>query len=74
MLQTTVEFAFLNVFFFFSGAVLPPTASKKNSVKKNRLKLHPANAMVVQTLVPLSNCCSFEEDHAASARSVAIAS
>ncbi|CAM9395772.1 unnamed protein product [Ectocarpus fasciculatus] len=53
---------------FDAGAILPPTASKKKSVKKDRLKLHPANAMVVQTLVPLSNCCSFEEDHAASAR------
>ncbi|CAM9909254.1 unnamed protein product [Ectocarpus sp. 12 AP-2014] len=51
-----------------AGAVLPPTATKKKSVKKDRLKLHPANVMVVQTLVPLSNCCTFEEDHAASAR------
>lgn len=53
-----------------TGSAAPAVAgnSKKKPPKKGRLKLHPANALVVQTLVPLSNCCNFEEDYAASAR------
>ncbi|CAM9294139.1 unnamed protein product [Scytosiphon promiscuus] len=48
---------------------LPPTGTKNKMLKKRgKAKLHPANALVVQTLVPLSNCCNFEEDHSASAR------
>lgn len=53
-----------------AGSVAAAIVGKKKPVKKDRPKLHPANALVVQTLVPLSNCCNFEEDFAASARSV----
>lgn len=53
-----------------AGSVPPPTAAKAKPVKKDRVKLHPSNSMVVQTLVVLSNCCNFEEDHSASARLV----
>eukprot|EP00903_Cladosiphon_okamuranus_P008244 g7936.t1 len=51
-----------------AGSVAAANVGKKKPAKKDRPKLHPANALVVQTLVPLSNCCNFEEDFAASAR------
>lgn len=53
-----------------AGSVPPPTAGKTKSVKKGRVKLHPSNALVVQTLVTLSNCCNFDKDYSASARLV----
>ncbi|CAM9628181.1 unnamed protein product, partial [Laminaria digitata] len=46
----------------------PTPRSSKSSSKKDTMKLHPSNAMVVRTLVPLANCCNFEEDYAASVR------
>lgn len=55
----------------FSSLASASSSVAKKSCKKGTVKLHPSNAMVMRTLVPLANCCNFEEDYAASVRSVA---
>lgn len=48
-----------------AGYVVPPSTHKKSSKK---MKVHPGNAMVIQALIQLANCCNMEKDYSATAK------